>query len=68
MADAVRRESPIRLHSRQRAIEAGISVVPIPGPTASIAALSVSGLPMHRFLFAGFLPTDHPLVDGFWNR
>ncbi len=38
------------------AIEAGISVVPIPGPTASIAALSVSGLPMHRFLFAGFLP------------
>lgn len=38
------------------AIEAGIPIVPIPGPTASIAALCVSGLPMNRFLFAGFLP------------
>jgi len=39
-----------------RAIEAGISVVPVPGPTAPIAALSVSGLPMDRFVFEGFLP------------
>jgi 16S rRNA (cytidine1402-2'-O)-methyltransferase len=38
------------------AIGAGIPVVPIPGPTAAIAALCVSGLPMNRFLFAGFLP------------
>jgi 16S rRNA (cytidine1402-2'-O)-methyltransferase len=34
----------------------GIPVVPIPGPSAAIAALSVSGLPTDRFLFVGFLP------------
>lgn len=42
------------------AIQAGIPVVPVPGPTASIAALCVSGLPMNRFLFAGFLPARPP--------
>ena len=36
--------------------EEGIEVLPIPGPSALIAALSVSGLPTDRFLFAGFLP------------
>ncbi len=36
--------------------EKGIPVVPIPGPSAAIAALSVSGLPSDRFLFVGFLP------------
>jgi 16S rRNA (cytidine1402-2'-O)-methyltransferase len=35
---------------------AGLSVVPVPGPSAGIAALSVSGLPTDRFLFVGFLP------------
>jgi 16S rRNA (cytidine1402-2'-O)-methyltransferase len=35
---------------------AGLSVVPLPGPSAAIAALSVSGLPTDRFLFVGFLP------------
>ncbi len=39
-----------------RAIEEGITVTPIPGPTASIAALSVSGLPTDSFVFEGFLP------------
>lgn len=34
----------------------GIAVVPIPGPCALIAALSVSGLPTDRFRFEGFLP------------
>ncbi len=34
----------------------GIPVTPVPGPCALTAALSASGLPSHRFLFAGFLP------------
>ena len=40
----------------RRAAEAGCRVVPIPGPSALLAALSVSGLPTDRFLFEGFLP------------
>jgi 16S rRNA (cytidine1402-2'-O)-methyltransferase len=35
---------------------AGITVVPIPGPCAAIAALSSAGLPTDRFVFEGFLP------------
>jgi 16S rRNA (cytidine1402-2'-O)-methyltransferase len=38
------------------AIEAGIEVVPVPGPSAITASLVVSGLPTDRFLFVGFLP------------
>ena len=34
----------------------GLEVVPVPGPNAAVAALSVSGLPTDRFLFVGFLP------------
>jgi len=33
-----------------------VSVVPIPGPSAVLAALSVSGFPTSEFLFLGFLP------------
>jgi 16S rRNA (cytidine1402-2'-O)-methyltransferase len=40
----------------QTAIENQIPVVPIPGPSAVITALSVSGLPTDAFLFKGFLP------------
>lgn len=36
--------------------EAGIDVVPIPGPSAVITALSAAGLPTDRFSFEGFLP------------
>lgn len=36
--------------------EAGLPVLPVPGPCAAVAALSVSGLPTDRFLFVGFLP------------
>ncbi|QIR40401.1 16S rRNA (cytidine(1402)-2'-O)-methyltransferase [Tolypothrix sp. PCC 7910] len=36
-------------------IEAGITVVPIPGASAAITALSASGLPTDRFVFEGFL-------------
>ncbi|HEY5603486.1 MAG TPA: 16S rRNA (cytidine(1402)-2'-O)-methyltransferase [Gammaproteobacteria bacterium] len=38
------------------AIQHTLSVVPVPGPSASICALSVSGLPSDRFCFEGFLP------------
>jgi len=37
-------------------IEAGITVVPIPGASAAITALSAAGLPTDRFVFEGFLP------------
>jgi len=40
----------------QQAIERGIPVIPIPGPSAVIAALSISGLATDSFYFAGFLP------------
>ena len=36
--------------------QAGHAVFTIPGPCAAIAALTLSGLPTDRFLFAGFLP------------
>ncbi len=38
-------------------IQAGVQVVPIPGPTAAITALCGSGLASDRFVFEGFLPT-----------
>ena len=37
-------------------IDEGLPVVSIPGACASITALTLSGLPVHRFLFNGFLP------------
>lgn len=37
-------------------VAAGQQVTVVPGPSAAIAALAVSGLPSHRFTFAGFLP------------
>jgi len=35
---------------------AGIAVVPVPGPSAVVAALSAAGIPADRFVFDGFLP------------
>ena len=39
-------------------IEAGLPVTAAPGPSAAIMALSLSGLPSDRFLFAGFPPSQ----------
>jgi 16S rRNA (cytidine1402-2'-O)-methyltransferase len=38
------------------AIEKGVEVVPIPGPSAIITAVVVSGLPNHEFTYLGYLP------------
>ena len=40
----------------REALKEGVRVVPVPGPSALTAALSASGLPTHRVLFAGFPP------------
>ncbi len=39
----------------REAIDAHISLVPVPGVSASLTALSISGLPTDRFVFVGFL-------------
>lgn len=47
------------------AIAAGLPVFAVPGPAAVIAALTVSGLPSDRFLFAGFPPSAKGLRKTF---
>ncbi len=43
-------------HLVASAVEAGVQVTAIPGPSAVIMALAISGLPTDRFTFEGFLP------------
>jgi len=43
--------------------EQGIPVTSLPGPSAAIVALTLSGLPSDRFLFAGFLPAKDKARD-----
>jgi 16S rRNA (cytidine1402-2'-O)-methyltransferase len=40
----------------QLAIAQAIPVIPVPGPSAAVAAIAVAGLPTDRFAFEGFLP------------
>ncbi len=47
--------------------EAGIAVSPIPGPSAAIAALSVSGLATDRFCFVGFPPAKTGARKSFYE-
>ena len=53
-------------------VAAGIRVIPIPGVTAVVTAVSASGLPSDRFVFEGFLPVKGQerrdrLRSGFWR-
>jgi 16S rRNA (cytidine1402-2'-O)-methyltransferase len=40
----------------RRCREEGLPVAAVPGPSAAVAALSIAGLPVDRFIFEGFLP------------
>src|SRR5881296_2639263 len=44
-------------HLVRGALAAGIAVVPVPGPSAPTALVSVAGFPAERFVFEGFLPS-----------
>ncbi len=48
-----------------QALKNGTDVIPIPGPSAAIAALSVSGLPTDSFIFLGFAPKKKQKRKGF---
>jgi len=50
------------------AVEADVAVVPIPGPTAAIAALVASGLPTDHFVFDGMLPRGGTARRGYVER
>lgn len=52
----------------RRALQEGIIVSPIPGPSAVTAALSVSGLDAQRFAFIGFLPRNGKLRKEFLEQ
>ena len=48
--------------------EAGVTVAAVPGPSAAVAALSISGMPAQSFWFAGFFPAKkgrHALLGSF---
>lgn len=47
---------------------AGLKVAPLPGPSALVAALSASGAPTDRFLFAGFPPSKEAARSAFFRE
>ena len=52
----------------REAIKNNIQVSPIPGPTASIAALISSGFPTDSFIFYGFIPKKEKAKKDFFNK
>lgn len=50
------------------AVKEDIDIIPIPGPTALIAALTVSGFPPTRFVFLGFLPKSKKKKTQIFNQ
>ncbi|RUM49482.1 MAG: 16S rRNA (cytidine(1402)-2'-O)-methyltransferase [Hydrogenothermus sp.] len=52
----------------KKAIEKGINIVPIPGVSAVITALSASGLPTDKFIFYGFLPKSEKQKEDILNE
>ena len=56
------------LHLITAALANGFGVVPIPGPSAVMAALAASGLPADRFTFLGFLPGRQSQRRQVWDN
>ncbi|MEE2690177.1 MAG: 16S rRNA (cytidine(1402)-2'-O)-methyltransferase [Pseudomonadota bacterium] len=52
----------------REARDAGVKVIPLPGPSALIAALSAAGAPTDRFLFAGFPPAKAGARETFFKN
>ena len=52
----------------RQAVEAAISLVPIPGPSAVLSALCISGLATDRFLFEGFVPRKPGVREKFFEK
>jgi len=48
-----------------KALEEGIRITPIPGPSSLITALSVSGMPLDKFTFYGFPPKKKKALETF---
>ena len=61
-----RRPSPTRLLLVAACVERGRPVEVVPGPSAALAALVVSGLPTDQFVFEGFLPRRPASATGAW--
>jgi len=52
----------------RESIKNNIKVIPIPGPTASITALTASGFPTDEFTFYGFIPKKEKAKKDFFNK
>ena len=50
-----------------RAVQAGITLVPIPGASSILTALCISGLPTDRFFFGGFVPRKSGARENFFE-